>query len=241
MVSILRRIILLLKIWLAKLFESAEDPREVFAAAHRRQQALLARVLNARNSVIESRNLLAGRVEEMRDSLLRLEQRARDALSDGREDSARLVLYRRQAAVEQNTQLEQQVSQLDHEEHALGLVEGRLSSQIETYFAHKETLAARYDAAAARAQISEALSDVSPEFADLGQALERAEEQTEQMLARAEAIDELTELGILRLPGQSGDLMQTDLISSSDDSTEAVERMLSEMRREGALQRQLTE
>lgn len=80
------------------------------------------------------------------------------------------------------------------------------------------------------------MSYVSPEFADPGKALERAEERAEQMQARAEAIDELTELGVLQLPAPSGDPLPDDLTSVSVDSTEAVERMLSDMKQQARVE-----
>src|SRR5207248_695959 len=56
---------------------------------------------------------------------------------------------------------------------------------------------ARYNAAEAQVRINEAVTGVSQEFADLTAALARAEEKTEDMQARASAIDRLVQEGIL--------------------------------------------
>ena len=52
-------------------------------------------------------------------------------------------------------------------------------------------------------RIQKAFGGVSDELSDLGQALEEAEVRSEQMQARAAAIDQLVEDGILHLPGST--------------------------------------
>jgi phage shock protein A len=62
-------------------------------------------------------------------------------------------------------------------------------------------MSAQYTAAEAQVRISEALSSVSGEAAELGMALERAEEKISRMQARASALDALIENGSLTLVG----------------------------------------
>ena len=54
---------------------------------------------------------------------------------------------------------------------------------------------AQYSAAEAQVQISEAANGVGEQMADLGLAIQRAEEKTEDMKARANAVDELEKAG----------------------------------------------
>jgi phage shock protein A len=73
-------------------------------------------------------------------------------------------------------------------------------------------VAARYSAAEAQVRISEALSGLSEEMADVGLALERAETKTERLQARASAIDELVESGVLEdLSLPSSDVVEREL------------------------------
>ena len=97
--------------------------------------------------------------------------------------------------------LERQVTEIEHEERELTLVEQRLEAQIETFFARREVIAARYSTAEAHVEVREALGGVSDELAGLGTALERAEQTTDRMQARASALDHLADLGVLDDPG----------------------------------------
>jgi phage shock protein A len=77
------------------------------------------------------------------------------------------------------------------------MVEQRLSTQIEAFIARQEVIRARYSAAEAQVRINEAVTGVSEDFADLAAALQRAEEKTEGMQARAIAINRLVQEGDL--------------------------------------------
>ncbi len=228
--SLIRRLILILKVWIAKLFEPAADPRTVYAAAHQRQTALLAQIQDARSKLSGTKTRLEGKVSVMEGQLPTMENQARQALGTGDEHGARLVLQRRHTATQEIDQLRGHIQRLDGERSTLAAIETRLAGKVEAYFARQETFAAQYDAAEARAKIGEALSDVAPEFADLGKALEQAEERAEGMQARADAIDELTSIGVLQLQ-EAGAGEASVLLDSDSDS---VERLLSEMKRDVA-------
>jgi phage shock protein A len=77
------------------------------------------------------------------------------------------------------------------------LAEQRLTAKVEAFRTRKETIKAQYTAAEAQTKIGEAVTGVSEEMADVGMAIERAENKTETMRARAGAIDELIESGAL--------------------------------------------
>ena len=72
-----------------------------------------------------------------------------------------------------------------------------LRTEVIASDAHKDVATARFDVAEARVTVSEALSGISDEFANVSQALQIADERTEYMQARADAIDELVGLGVL--------------------------------------------
>src|SRR5262249_49902389 len=61
----------------------------------------------------------------------------------------------------------------------------------------KETIKATYTAAEAQSRIGEAVSGISEEMGDVGMAVQRAQDKTGQMQARARAIDELMASGAL--------------------------------------------
>ena len=73
----------------------------------------------------------------------------------------------------------------------------RLQAKVEAFRTKKETLKATYTAAEAQTKIGEAFSGISEEMSDVGLAVERAEDKTAQMQARAGAVDELIASGAL--------------------------------------------
>ena len=70
-----------------------------------------------------------------------------------------------------------------------------MREKIEAFRTKKEVIKAQYSAAEAQVQISEAANGVGEQMADLGLAIQRAEEKTENMKARANAVDELEKAG----------------------------------------------
>ena len=187
----------MLRSWVKALFASAKDPRERPTSARRRQGELLGRVREARERVETTRANLEREMEYSRGEIPRLREDARRLLQDDREDVARLVLRRRQAAVEHIRFLEEQIAHVDRDAQALAAAEYMLRAEVIASDAHKDVATARFDVAEARVTVSEALSGISDEFANVSQALQIADERTEYMQARADAIDELVGLGVL--------------------------------------------
>jgi phage shock protein A len=179
------------------LLAPAEDPRQTFGNAYQRHRESLLRVQRALSEIAAAKSRLETKTAEVRQKLPLLEEQARRALLANREDLARLALRRRQVAAAEVRTLEEQLNEVEMEEHRLSLVEQRLATQIEAFYARQEVLEARYSAAEAQVWINEALSGVSSELADLGTALEKAEAKTERMQARATALDQLIDDGIL--------------------------------------------
>ena len=217
--------------WLKAFFASAPDPRQTFANAYQRQRDLLARVQQALVEVGGSKQKLDAKAVEVRAKLPDLEEQARRSLIAGREDLARLALQRRQVATIELQSLEQQVREVEQEEQRLSLMEQRLAMQIEAFHAQLEVIAARYSAAEAQVRMQEVLTGISEELADLGTALRQAEEKTEHMQARASAIDQLVEAGVLEMPGlAAGDAFERQLAQL--DVGKAVEDQLAALKRE---------
>ena len=193
----IRRILSLLSAWVKALFAPAKDPREGPTSARRRQEELLARVRDARERVETIRAHLVGRMESSLVEIPRLKDEARRLVQDDREDVARLVLHRRQAAVEHLRFLEEQANQVDKEAQTLAMVEHKLKSEVTASAAYRGVAEARLEAAETRARVGEALSGISDELSSVSETLQAEDEHAEYMRARADAIDELVGLGVL--------------------------------------------
>jgi phage shock protein A len=129
--------------------------------------------------------------------VVKLETQAREALGAGREDLARQALERKSGLQQQLQGLDQQAQQLEQQQEKLVASEKALSAKVEAFRTQKETIKAQYSAAEAQVKIGEAATGIGEQMADTGLAIQRAKDKTEQMQARASAIDELTTSGAL--------------------------------------------
>lgn len=227
MAGLLRQFTSMLKTGLDNLLEPAEDPRETFSDPQDRQRDLLARVREARARNTALRQRLAKRSEQLQAKLPKLEELARQALAAEREDMARLALQQRQLALIELRSLEASTKEVQLEEGRIAIIEQRLTAQLEAMRLRQEMTAVRYTAAESQVMVNEAVSGISKEMADLGEAIEQAEQKAEHMQARASAIDQLADLGSL------GDAAADPVAKQLQqlDVEKAVEEELIEMRK----------
>lgn len=193
----MQRLSTLLKAKASKALDRAEDPRETLDYSYERQLELLTQVRRGVADVATSRKRLELQATQLKASADKLESQARQAVSAGREDLAREALSRRAGIVSQLQGLDEQHAQLDAEEQKLVTAQQRLQAKVEAFRTRKETIKATYTAAEAQAKIGEAVSGISEEMGDVGLAVQRAEDKTAQMQARAGAIDDLLASGAL--------------------------------------------
>ena len=175
----------------------APDPRVTHKTTHQRQRALLDQVAAAGRDVAVAKKRLEAAADGVRAKLPAMADQAREELRAGREATARLALQRRQVVMNELATLERQLAEVEREGIALALVEQRLSGQIEAFSARQQVIRARFSAAEAQVRINEAMTGVTNDLADLTATLRHAERTTEEMQARATAIDRLVAEGDL--------------------------------------------
>ena len=102
---------------------------------------------------------------------------------------------------------------------------------MEAFRTQKETIKAQYSAAEAQVKIGEAATGIGEEMADTGLAIQRAQDKTEQMQARAAAVDELVESGTLEDYTASGSQLDRELaqISAGQQVDAELERIKAEV------------
>ncbi len=211
-----------------KALDKAEDPRETLDYSYQRQLELLQKVRRGVADVATSRKRIELQANQLSGQSDKLNEQAKKALEVGREDLAREALTRRSGLQQQLTDLQTQHAQLMGEEEKLTLASRRLQARVDSFRTKKETIKATYTAAEAQTRINEAFSGISEEMGDVGMAVQRAEDKTAQMQARAGAIDELLASGALDDPtGTSKDDITVELerLSSSSDVESELEAM----------------
>jgi phage shock protein A len=209
--GIAKRMSLLFKTKASKALDKAEDPRETLDYSYQRQLEMLQQVKRGVADVATSRKRVELQLQQFAASQAKLEAQARQALSQGREDLAREALSRRAGIETQTADLERQEADLQAQEAKLSDAAQRLQTKVETFRTRKETIKATYTAAEAQTKISEAVSGISEEMGDVGLAMQRAQDKTEQMQARAGALDELLASGALNDATQTSDPIQAQL------------------------------
>ena len=211
----------------------APDPRVTNLTSHQKQRALLDQVVKAGQEVTAAKVRLQATVEDVRRKLPGMEEQARQELRAGNEAMARLALQRRQVVAHELETLERQLAEVENEESALAVIEQRLVGQIEAFAARQEVIKARYSAAEAQVRMSEAMTGVSQDFAELTATLQRAEQTTEEMQARATAIDRLVKEGDIESIGFAAGSDAIDARYQTLGADEDVERRLRALRELG--------
>jgi phage shock protein A len=197
MAGLMSRASMVVKAKFSKLLDRAEDPGETLDYSYERQLELLQNVKRGIADVVTAKKRLELQETQLQQSVVKLESQARQAVAEGREDLARQALERKSGLQQQLQSLDQQARQLADQQEKLVASEKALSAKVEAFRTQKETIKAQYSAAEAQVRIGEAATGIGEQMADTGLAIQRAKDKTEQMQARASAIDELTTSGAL--------------------------------------------
>jgi phage shock protein A len=184
-----------MKAKISKLLDRAEDPSETLDYGYQKQVELLQNVKKGIADVTTSKKRLQMQSQKIEQSVVKLDTQARQALAQGREDLARAAIERKTVAQTELQSLDSQIQQLVQQQEQLTENEKKLRVKIEAFRTKKEVIKAQYSAAEAQVKISEAANGVGEEMADLGLAIQRAEDKTEEMRARAGAVEELEAAG----------------------------------------------
>jgi len=228
MSGILQRISMIFRAKTDKALDKLEDPRQTLDYSYQRQLELLQKVRRGVADVATSRKRIELQANQLNTQADKLTMQAQRALEVGREDLAREALTRRSGIQQQLSDLQVQHAQLQSEEEKLTRASQRLQAKVDAFRTRKETIKATYSAAEAQTRINEAFSGISEEMGDVGLAIQRAEDKTAQMQARAGAIDELLASGALEDPtGTAKDdiTLELEQLASTSDVENELARM----------------
>jgi len=175
---------------------------------------MLDQITQVRRGLVEiaaSRKRIELQEQQFQHTVDHLQDQAKAALAQGREDLAREALSRKAAAQAQIDAMEPQHEQLVEEEEKLGHTLDALQKRVNNFRTQKEVLKAQYTAAQAETSVGESAAGISQTFGDSGAELQRTEDKIAQMQARAGAVDELLASGVLEDVGGDTDDIQKEL------------------------------
>ncbi len=225
------RLSLIFRAKFSKALDRAENPNETLDYSYEEQLRQLQNVKRGIADVTTAKKRLELQYTSMQQQVDKLDGQARQALQANREDLAREALTRKAAVQAQLDSIMQQGQQLEAQQQKLIEGERTLQSKVEAFRTQKEVIKAQYSAAEAQVRIGEAATGIGEHMADVGLAIQRAKDKTEQMQARANAIDELTTSGALDDYTSSGDDIDRQLaqISQGGKVDAELEQMKAEL------------
>jgi phage shock protein A len=212
------------------LLNRAENPSETLDYSYEKQLTSLQNVKRGVADVVTAKKRLELQTQQLEQNVVKLDTQARQAVAAGREDLARQALERKSAIQQQLQDLDTQVKQLADQQQKLVDSQKQLEAKVEQFRSQKEVIKAQYSAAEAQVRIGEAATGIGRDMDNTGLAIQRAKDKTEQMQARASAIDELVTAGDLQELGS--DKTQLDRELSQLASQQQVDQELEQLKAE---------
>jgi len=229
-VGLWQRFTMLFKAKASSAMDRVENPSETLDYSYQRQLEMLQKVKRGLADVVTAKKRLQHQTQTLEQSVVKLDGQARQAMSAGRDDLARTALERKMLVQDQLQGLDQQIAGLEAQQQQLVQQQQALSQKVESFRTQKEVIKAQYSAAEAQVRIGEAATGIGEQMADTGLAIQRAKDKTEQMQARASAIDELTTSGALE--DFTSDQTQLDRELGAIASKSQVDKELEQMKAE---------
>ncbi len=209
--GLLERITSIFKAKAHNIAEKFEDPEELLNYSFEKQHELINKLRQDITTVVTSKKRLEMQRAKLIANVTTLQDQARRSLEANREDLARLALERKNLISAQINNLDTQIQGIQKDQIKLEEAEKRLSAKIDEFKTRKEMIKAKYSAAEAEVRIKENLSGISEEMGDIGMILSRVEEKTDKMQAKAEALDEMMDSGVITDYTQAYEPQDTDI------------------------------
>jgi len=201
-----------------KALDAAEKPDELLDYSYDQMLDQITQVRRALVTIAASRKQLELQEQQLQHSVDHLQDQAKAALGQGKEDLAREALSRKAAAQQQIDEMEAQHQQLAEQEQKLEQTLAALQKRVTEFRTKKEVLKAQYSAAQAESAVNADVAGISSTYSDAGAALQRAQDKIANMQARADATDELLQSGVLEDVGGDTDDIQKELDEASSNA-----------------------
>lgn len=194
-----------------KLLNRLEDPNEMLDLSYEKMVKNLQEVKVHLADIVTEEKTLEGQMERTQKEIQKYEDSARAALQMNREDLAKEALLRKQQETEHLQQLQEGHSRIQAQVEKLKDTEQKYRDRIEQFRTQKEVTKATYKAAQSQVKVGESITGLGKEFGGVADTMQRAQDKTEQMVARANAMDALSEEGVLEDPLDTRDKTTREL------------------------------
>jgi len=231
MAGLMSRTATVVKAKYSKLLNRAENPTETLDYSYEQMLEQLQNMKRGVADVATAKKRIELQQQKLEQNVVTLEGQARQAVAANRDDLATQALQRKAIAQQQLQDMDGQVQQLQTQQDNLVASQQQLETKIESFRSQKEILKAQYSAAEAQVKVGEAATGIGKGMADTGMAIQRAKDKTEEMQARAAAIDELTSTGALE-DFTAGDQTQLDRELAQISSASQVDDELAKLKAE---------
>ncbi len=213
-----------------KALDAAERPDEILDLSYEDMLDQITTVKQGLVSIAASRKRLELQEQQLQGTVKHLDDAARAALAQGKDDLAREALNRKAAAEQQIDGFGAQRDELDEQQQKMEQALSALQDRVSKFRNQKEVLKAQYQAARAQNAVNETATGISTSFGDTGSELQRSMDKIEQMQARADATDELLQSGVLEDVGGNTDDIEQELDEAGRNAQ--VDKQLAAMKAE---------
>lgn len=180
-----------------KALDAAENPGELLDYSYEQMLDYITRLRQALVQIAAERKRIELQEPQLRHTIDHLDDQAQAALAQGREDLAREALSRKAAAQQQVDGMEAQRQELTEQEHKLQAALTQTQQRVNSFRSQKEVMKADYAVAQAG------------DYGGTGDALIRAQDKIAATQARAGALDEVLQSGVLEdVGGHTADIQQ---------------------------------
>ncbi len=214
----------------SKALDAAERPDEMLDLSYEDMLDQITKVKQALVSIAASRKHIELQEQQLQHTVEHLDDAARAALTQGKEDLAREALNRKAAAQQQIAGFDAQRDELNEQQQKMEQALSALQDRVNKFRSQKEVLKAQYQAARAQTAVSGTATGISGPSGGTGTELQRSMDKIEAMQARAGAMDELLQSGVLEDVGGSTSDIEQDLAEAGRKAQ--VDKELAAMRAE---------
>jgi phage shock protein A len=213
------------------LLNTLEDPNETLDLSYDKMVSALQESKRQLADVVAERISLDTQIATVTASITKADDNAKKAIQAGKDDLARQVLELKKQDTTKQTALQTTRDTLFANETKITDYCNKLQQRIESFKTQKEVLKAQTTAAAAQSHVMESLTGIDRSMGDVGDALQRAQDNASHAQAKASALESMLDSGTLQDPLDSRSSVdkQIDALNTTSTVDDELAKLKAEM------------